>query len=79
MVRSIFRAVEYLQGFNGYLLRHEAYLYVFDAALMLFVMIIFNFIHPGEIMMASGYDQPKSDGEIELISQGRHERLYSNA
>ncbi|CAI6064525.1 unnamed protein product [Clonostachys chloroleuca] len=75
MIRSIFRAVEYLQGFNGYLLRHEAYLYVFDAALMLFVMIIFNFIHPGEIMMASGYDQPKSDGEIELISQGRHERL----
>jgi hypothetical protein len=30
-------------------------------------------------MMAPGYDQPKSDGEIELIVQGHHERLYSNA
>ncbi|VUC25079.1 unnamed protein product [Clonostachys rosea] len=79
MVRSIFRAVEYLQGFNGYLLRHEAYLYVFDAALMLLVMLIFNFIHPGEIATAIGYDQAKSDGEVELIGHGRHERLMSDS
>jgi hypothetical protein len=49
MLRSIFRAVEYLQGFNGYLLRHEVYLYIFDALLMLIVMGLFNYIHPGEI------------------------------
>lgn len=49
MVRSVFRAVEYLQGFNGYLLRHEAYLYLFDAVLMFLVMILFNWIHPAEI------------------------------
>ncbi|TLD19956.1 hypothetical protein PspLS_09387 [Pyricularia sp. CBS 133598] len=50
MVRSIFRAVEYLQGFNGYLLSHEVYLYVFDALLMIFVMIWFNWVHPEEIL-----------------------------
>lgn len=50
MVRSIFRAVEYLQGFNGYLLSHEVYLYVFDALLMIFVMIWFNWVHPAEIL-----------------------------
>ncbi|RGP78254.1 hypothetical protein FLONG3_3569 [Fusarium longipes] len=49
MVRSIFRAVEYLQGFDGYLLRHEAYLYIFDAFLMLLVMVLFNWFHPSEI------------------------------
>ncbi|KAH7217243.1 related to RTM1 protein [Fusarium oxysporum] len=49
MVRSIFRAAEYLQGFNGYLLRHEAYLYIFDACLMFFVMVLFNWFHPSEI------------------------------
>ncbi|KAK7706479.1 hypothetical protein SLS63_013966 [Diaporthe eres] len=49
MVRSVFRAVEYLQGFNGYLLRHEAYLYIFDAVLMFLVMVLFNWIHPAEI------------------------------
>ncbi|KAG5762546.1 hypothetical protein H9Q72_009360 [Fusarium xylarioides] len=49
MVRSIFRAVEYLQGFDGYLLKHEAYLYIFDACFMFFVMILFNYFHPSEI------------------------------
>ena len=49
MVRSLFRAVEYLQGFDGYLLRHEAYLYIFDALLMFLVMVLFNWIHPAEI------------------------------
>lgn len=49
MVRSIFRAVEYLQGFNGYLLSHEGYLYGLDALLMFLVMVVLNVIHPSEI------------------------------
>jgi hypothetical protein len=49
MVRSIFRAVEYLQGFDGYLLSHEIYLYIFDAVLMFLVMVLFNYIHPSEV------------------------------
>lgn len=49
MVRSVFRAVEYLQGFDGYLLSHEVYLYIFDAVLMFLVMVLFNWIHPSEI------------------------------
>ncbi|TLS30043.1 hypothetical protein PpBr36_02241 [Pyricularia pennisetigena] len=52
MVRSIFRVVEYLQGFNGYLLSHEAYLYVFDALLMMCAMMWFNWVHPGEMLSA---------------------------
>ncbi|EAA61944.1 hypothetical protein AN9111.2 [Aspergillus nidulans FGSC A4] len=34
LIRSIFRVVEYLQGWDGYLLRNEAFIYVFDALLM---------------------------------------------
>lgn len=49
MVRSVVRVVEYLQGNNGYLLRHEVFLYIFDALLMFFVMILFNWIHPAEV------------------------------
>ena len=49
MVRSLFRLVEYLQGFDGYLLSHEVYLYILDAALMLFVLVLLNWIHPGEV------------------------------
>lgn len=50
MIRSVFRAVEYLQGFDGYLLGHEAYLYLFDAVLMFLVMVLFNCVHPSEIV-----------------------------
>ncbi|CAI9634032.1 unnamed protein product [Alternaria burnsii] len=49
LVRSVFRVAEYAQGNDGYLLRHEAFLYVFDAVLMFIVMVWLNFIHPGEI------------------------------
>lgn len=49
LIRSIFRIVEYQQGNDGYLLGHEVFLYIFDAVLMLVVMIFFNAVHPGEI------------------------------
>ncbi|KAF9729152.1 hypothetical protein PMIN06_000059 [Paraphaeosphaeria minitans] len=49
LVRSVFRVIEYIMGNAGYLLRHELFLYIFDALLMLFVMLIFNYFHPSEI------------------------------
>jgi hypothetical protein len=49
MVRSIFRVVEYIGGNAGYLLSHEVYLYVFDAMLMFFVMVEFNWVHPSQV------------------------------
>ncbi|KAI1344238.1 RTA1 like protein-domain-containing protein [Xylariaceae sp. FL0016] len=41
LVRSIFRVIEYLQGNDGYLISHEVFLYVFDAVLMMSVMVLF--------------------------------------
>lgn len=41
LVRSIFRVVEYLGGNDGYLIRHEIFLYAFDSILMAGVMAIF--------------------------------------
>lgn len=49
MIRSIFRVVEYLQGNNGYLLRHEIFLYIFDALLMFVVMVLLNWVHPSQV------------------------------
>ena len=49
LVRSIFRVIEYEQGNDGYLLGHEVFLYIFDAVLMLGVMILLNIVHPAEI------------------------------
>ncbi|OOF90142.1 hypothetical protein ASPCADRAFT_20587, partial [Aspergillus carbonarius ITEM 5010] len=49
LVRSIYRLIEYVQGFSGYLISHEAYLYVFDALLMFVVMLLFHVVHPSEL------------------------------
>ncbi|RAK81096.1 RTA1 domain-containing protein [Aspergillus fijiensis CBS 313.89] len=49
LVRSLFRLVEYAQGNNGYLVSHEAYMYVFDGCLMVLAMMVFAWIHPSEI------------------------------
>ena len=49
LVRSLFRIIEYIQGEDGYLLRHEVYLYIFDATLMFICTVVMNVAHPGEI------------------------------
>jgi hypothetical protein len=48
-VRSIFRLIEYAQGNDGYLVSHEAYMYIFDGCLMILTMGVFAWIHPSEI------------------------------
>jgi hypothetical protein len=50
MIRSVFRLIKYAMGNNGYLLRHEVFLYVFDGLLMLLVMITLNVIHPSGLI-----------------------------
>ena len=49
MTRSILRVIEYVQGNDGYILRHEEFLYIFDGCLMLAVMVMYNIFHPSEI------------------------------
>ena len=51
VVRNIVRVLEYAQGDGqaGFVLRHEVFLYLFDAVLMLALLAIFNMIYPGEI------------------------------
>jgi hypothetical protein len=49
MIRSIFRLVEYSQGNKGWLITREWTLYVFDAALMWIVLVVFNIWHPSRV------------------------------
>jgi high-affinity Fe2+/Pb2+ permease len=46
LVRSLVRLIEYAQGYDGYVLSHEVFLYLFDGTFMLIVLVIFNFVHP---------------------------------
>ncbi|KAJ4211715.1 hypothetical protein NW759_012316 [Fusarium solani] len=49
MIRSLFRLIEYAQGNSGYLISHEAYLYIFDSVLMFLTMILFAWEHPSQL------------------------------
>lgn len=41
LVRSVVRAIEYLQGYDGYIISHEIYLYLLDALLMFITTVLF--------------------------------------
>ena len=53
LVRSIFRLIEYAQGNSGYLISHEAFLYVFDSMLMFFTMVAMSVFHPSRVLSES--------------------------
>lgn len=50
LVRSVVRVIEYIQGNTGYILSHEAFLYVFDGTLMFIAIAVFNFVHPSQMI-----------------------------
>lgn len=80
MIRSIFRVVEYLQGFSGYLLSHEYYLYIFDALLMFCVMVMFNVVHPSEVVaLVEGGKVAKRGWKMErIVGYHQHQRIASS-
>ncbi|CRL24887.1 RTA1 like protein [Penicillium camemberti] len=50
LVRSVFRLVEYKEGYNGYTMTHEVFMYIFDGLLMLIAMVVMNVCHPAEVI-----------------------------
>lgn len=50
IVRSVVRAIEYLQGDGGFVISHEAFIYIFDAVLMWAVMMLYLLVHPGRLI-----------------------------
>ncbi|KAF3171610.1 hypothetical protein TWF225_002253 [Orbilia oligospora] len=50
LIRSIYRIVEFAQGWDGYLMSHEVYFYVLEALPMLPCLVIFNIFHPSKYL-----------------------------
>ncbi|KAE8151133.1 RTA1 like protein [Aspergillus avenaceus] len=67
MIRSIFRVVEYVLGNDGYPLRHEWTLYIFDSVPMVIVMVVFFVWYPNKLQRNADFE-----GGIPLT------RSYSN-
>ncbi|KAF7587790.1 hypothetical protein BBP40_006700 [Aspergillus hancockii] len=65
LVRSIFRLIEYAQGNSGYLISHEAFMYVFDSTLMFLTMVAVNICHPSMILV-----EQRKERDAEMVSPG---------
>ncbi|KAK5789728.1 hypothetical protein VI817_008851 [Penicillium citrinum] len=52
ILRCIYRIIEFAQGNDGYLASHEIFMYILDAVPMLFVQIMFHFVHAGDVFPA---------------------------
>ncbi|KAL8642821.1 MAG: hypothetical protein Q9228_000517 [Teloschistes exilis] len=63
-VRSIYRTVELLQGWDGYLITHQVYFVVLDGALMVAAVGVFNVWNPGWLLMST--PKPRESEETEL-------------
>ncbi|KAM3440738.1 hypothetical protein NHJ13734_003128 [Beauveria thailandica] len=50
LVRSLVRAVEYAQGEHGFIISHEVFIYLFDAAAMWLVMVAYLLVHPSRLV-----------------------------
>ncbi|KAF5864643.1 hypothetical protein ETB97_007201 [Aspergillus alliaceus] len=49
-VRSVYRTIELLQGWDGFLITHEPYFIVLDGTMMVIASVIFNIVHPGWLL-----------------------------
>ncbi|GAA5967414.1 hypothetical protein JCM11641_000541 [Rhodosporidiobolus odoratus] len=68
MIRCVFRAIEYAQGYSGYLLEHEVYFYVLDALPLLLAMSLYAYIWPTRVIDGAARDASTSSAEESLES-----------
>lgn len=65
LVRSIFRVAEFVEGNDGYIMKREYLLYIFDACLMALTGIVLAVVYPG---MSLGRDDGKRESGLRLTS-----------
>jgi uncharacterized membrane protein YhaH (DUF805 family) len=49
-IRSIYRTIELVQGWNGFLITHEPYFIALDGAMMTIAVIVFNIFDPAVLL-----------------------------
>ena len=72
LVRSVYRAIELLQGWSGFLITHEPYFIVLDGAMMVVAVSVFNVLHPAWLLRTRG---PEYDERFEMTESQEGAKL----
>ncbi len=75
MIRSIVRVAEFVEGFEGTIILHEVYLYIFDAIPMAGVMVVFSIWYPSSFSKQArkaiiDRESARSNMDLELSNSG---------
>jgi len=71
-IRSIYRTIELLQGWKGYLITNERFFIALDGTMMVLAVAIFNFIHPGYFLPKNKIIESSRDSpDMELRNETR--------
>lgn len=62
--RSVYRSIELLQGWSGFLITHEGYFIALDGALMVAAVGCFNLLHP-HLLLKGGDDRDVGEYSME--------------
>lgn len=65
LVRSIFRVAEFVEGNDGFIMRREYLLYIFDACLMSLTGVVLAVVYPGSFLSQDSY---KRESALQLMS-----------
>ncbi|KAF3918540.1 hypothetical protein ABW21_db0208303 [Orbilia brochopaga] len=67
LIRSLYRLIEFAEGWTGYLMSHEVYFFILETLPMLICLVVFNFFHPGKRLP----DEKPAGEEISMMEGGR--------
>ncbi|KAF2015566.1 RTA1-domain-containing protein [Aaosphaeria arxii CBS 175.79] len=67
MVRSLFRAIEFIEGSDGVLQTTEVYFYIMDSLLMFLAVTYLHWKHPGEIAALLRSEEPECTNGLKLL------------
>ncbi|KAF3941738.1 hypothetical protein ABW19_dt0210404 [Dactylella cylindrospora] len=73
MIRCIFRVVEFFEGFNGHLVRHESYFYALECIPMVVNTLYMNSMHVSRWLPRKSTIYLAEDGVTELEGEGFHD------
>lgn len=51
LIRSVYRFIEYTEGYGGFLMQHELYFLIFDGVMMLLTQLLYNLVYPAKTLI----------------------------